>query len=121
RPGQGADLQEAMPIAGATGEPRDLQAQDQDDLAEADLSDQVLEPGAVGGGGRRMPEILVDHDDALVGPPQGERPFAQRVLPRRALGVLEDLLERALADVQARETLKMTGSDRRRRHRSTST
>jgi hypothetical protein len=58
---------------------------------------------------------------AFVRPPQGERSFAQRVLPRRALGVLEDLLERALADVQAREPLKMTGSDRRRRHRNTST
>ena len=110
-----------MPIARAAGETRDLQAQHQTDLTEADFGDQVLEPGAVGGGGRRVPQVLVDHDDALVGPPQGERPFAQGVLPRRALGVLEDLLERALADVQARKPLKMTGSDRRRRHRSTST
>jgi hypothetical protein len=110
-----------MPIARAAGEARDLQAQHQTDLAEADLGDQALKTGAVGGRGPRVPQILVDHDDAFVRPPQGECSFAQGVLPCGALGVLEDLLERALADVQAREPLKVTGSNRRRRHRSTST
>ena len=45
--GEGADLEQAVPVGRAAGEPRDLKAEHHPDLAEAHGGDQLLEACAV--------------------------------------------------------------------------
>src|SRR5262249_39387718 len=68
---------------------------------------QMLKASAIGCRGAGVAQILIDDDDSVGIPAQGQGTFAQRVLPRRAFGILEHLLERALAYIQTGEALKM--------------
>jgi hypothetical protein len=51
RVGQATDLDEAVPVAAGTSQPRGFEAQDGADAAESDLGHQVLEAVASEGGG----------------------------------------------------------------------
>ena len=67
---QRADLQQAMPVAGVAGKPRDLQPHDQADATETDVGDDALEPGPLGRRRARQTEVLIDDHDPLGGPAQ---------------------------------------------------
>ena len=56
-----------------------------------------------------MSQILINHDNAILCPPQRARSIAQGVLASRTFGVLQDLLQGALANVQTCETAEMLG------------
>src|SRR5260370_10623746 len=60
----------------------------------------MLEAFPVGGGGTGMALVDVDHVDPLGGPAERDRPAAQVVLARGRLGVVRDLVEGRLADIQ---------------------
>jgi hypothetical protein len=87
--GQRTDLEEAVPVGRTAGQPRDLEAEDNARAADPHLRDQPLEarPGPGAGGG--LPEVVVDDHDPIQGPAQGDRAVAERILPLRALGVLD--------------------------------
>jgi IstB-like ATP binding protein len=110
RVGEGADLEQAVPVGRAAREAADLEAEHDPDLAEADRGDEAREALAVAVG-TRAPEIAVDHDDPVGRPAERDRSLAQRVLALGALGVLEHLAERALPDVQVRMTHEVAGAD----------
>src|SRR5450756_1512637 len=103
---EGADLQEAVPVRRAAGKARDLEAEHHPDLAEAHGGDQLLEAFAVTvGAGEAL--VAVDDHDPLPRQAQSDRALAQGVLALRALAVLEDLPERALADVEIGQSLQV--------------
>ena len=106
---RGADLQQAMPVAAIAGQARDLQSQHDAGASQAHLGDQSLEAFAIGGRGSRLAQVAVDDDDPFDRPTQGHGPFAQGVLPLGALGVLEHLPQRRLADIQIGIPLEMAG------------
>ena len=99
--GHAAQLEELVPVGGVAGQPGAFQAEHDPGPAEGHLGDQVLEPFPVGGGGAGVALVDVDHGDLVRGPAQRDRLAAQVVLADRGLGVVDDLLEGGLADIQA--------------------
>jgi hypothetical protein len=78
--GEGADLEQPVPVGGVAGEARDLEAEDDAGVAEPDLGDERLEGLAIGAGGPGESEVAVDDDDALVGPAERDGALAKGVL-----------------------------------------
>ena len=100
RAGHAAELQELVPVGGVAGQPGAFQAQDDPGPAEGDLGDQLLESFPVGGGGAGLALVDVDHGDLAGGPAERDRLAAQVVLADRGLGVVQDLLEARLPDIE---------------------
>ena len=90
---QGADLEQAMPIARVTGESRDLQSHDHAHAAEADVGDDPLKPGPLDCRRARQTEVFIDDHDLVGRPAQRQGPPLQRVLPGGAFLVLVHLLQ----------------------------
>jgi len=59
-----------------------------------------LEAFPVGGRGAGLSLVDVDHDDLVGGPAERDGPSSQVVLAAGGLGVVGDLVERRLADVE---------------------
>ena len=97
--GQSADLEKAVPVRGAAGQPADLETEHHADLAHADGGHQALEAGPIGVC-TGLAQVGVDNHHLLRLPPECHRPLAQRVLAFGRLGVLQHLAERGLADIQ---------------------
>ena len=95
-----ADLQQPLPVGVVARQPGAFQAEHDPGPAEGDLGDQVLEPFPVGGRGPGMPLVDVDHVDPVGAPAQRDGPAAQVVLAGGRLGVVGDLVEGGLADVE---------------------
>jgi hypothetical protein len=89
-----------VPVGGVAGQPGAFQAEDDPGPAEGDLGDQLLESFPVRGGGAGVALVDVDDGDLAGGPAQRDRPAAQVVLADRGLGVVDDLLEGGLPDIQ---------------------
>lgn len=49
-----------------------------------------------------LAEVRVDDDDLIERPAERDRAVTQRILPRRTFGVLKDLPERGLTDIEIR-------------------
>src|SRR5215469_594057 len=88
---QRADLQQAMPVHRVPSQTRDLQAEHDSSPPQTDLGHQPLESFAIGSRGALLSQICIDHDDSVQRPTYRDSVFPQRVLPLRALGVLEYL------------------------------
>ena len=100
RIGEGADLEEPMPVAAVAGQPRYLEPHDDPGLTQAHLGDQALEAGAARRRGGGDAQVVVDDDDLLVRPAEGHRAAAQVILATRAFGVLKDLMQGRLSDIE---------------------
>src|SRR6266436_8431869 len=59
--------------------------------------------------GARLPQIRIDDDDPGQRPSQRDGLLPQRILPLRALGVLEHLTQSGLPDIQISTPLEVTG------------
>lgn len=114
--GQGAQLDEAVPVSRVAREARDLQAHDNAGLAEPHLAHELLEAVARCRTRSRLAEIAIDDMNALDRPARGDGPIAQRILALRALTVLGDLAERRLTDVEVGIAPEMIGGDLEFRH-----
>src|SRR5436305_13294518 len=84
RVGQGADLQQAIPVAAGAGEAGGFEAEDGPGLAESNLGDQELEAVAIHGGGTGAALVLIDDGDGRLGPTQILSPLHEVVLAGRA-------------------------------------
>ena len=100
RGGQGADLQQPVPVGVVAGQSGHLQAEHDPGPAHADLGDQTLEAFPVRGRGPGVALVAVDDDDLLGRPAQGDGPLAQGVLAGGGLGVGQHLAQGGLADIQ---------------------
>src|SRR5664279_580956 len=88
-----------------------LEAEDGSDLAQTDSADQVLEPAAVVRGAPRQAQIRVDHLHLGPGPPEADRLVGQRILAGGRLGVVADLGQAGLANVDDPCPRKVAGGD----------
>ena len=104
-----------MPVGVVAGQPGAFQAEHDPGPAEGHLGDQLLEPFPVGGGGAGLALVDVDDGDLVGGPAQRDRLAAQVVLADRGLGVVDDLLEAGLPDVEQRPAGQVGGGHLRRR------
>ena len=113
--GHGADLQELVPVGVVAGQPGAFQAEHDPGPAQGHLGDQLLEPFPVGGRGAGVALVDVDHGDLVRRPAERDRLAAQVVLADRGLGVVDDLLEAGLADIQKSRSGEVGGGHLRRR------
>ena len=89
-----------VPVGGVAGQPGAFQAQHDPGPAQGHLGDQLLEAFPVGGRCAGLALVDIDDGDLPGGPAQRDRPAAQVVLADRGLGVVQDLLEAGLTDVE---------------------
>ena len=108
---QGADLQQAMPVAGVAGQACDLQAEHDPHASHAHLRDQLLKAFPVPRRRGRLRLVLVDSDYALGGPAQLDGPRAEGVLALRAFCVFDDLVQRGLPHIEVRVSLQVFAVD----------
>ena len=109
--GEGADLQQPMPVGVVAGQPGDLEPQHDPGAAHADLGDEMLEAFAVSRRGTRLSLVAVDGHDLLDRPTQRDGPLPQRVLTGARFGVVEHLTQRRLAHVEVGDAGQMPGGD----------
>ena len=108
--GEGAQLEQPVPVGVVAGEPGDFETEDDAGGAHADFGDEAAEALPVGGGAGPA-EVGVDDDDLAGRPAEGERPLAERVLAAGALLVLDHLAEGGLAHIQERGAAPVVGGD----------
>ena len=109
--GQGAQLQQLVPVPAGPRQPGHLDPEDDAHTSHRDLRD---EPGKALPGirrRRRHPEVVIDHHDLRPCPAQRDRPLGQRVLQPRRLGVLKHLLPARLPDVHDRGPVQVLRAD----------
>lgn len=111
RPGQGAQLQQLMPLPARPGQPGHLDAPHDAHVVQPHLRHQTGEPGPDLNPGGRMPQILVDHQHPRPGPTQRDRPLDQPVLPPRGLAVILHLGRGGLAHVDGRQPITVPRLD----------
>ena len=109
--GKGADLQQTLPVSIVARQAGDFQTHHDPGASHADVADQTLEALAPGRRRAGFSLIGVDDDDLLVAPAEGNRTTAKRILPSGALGILDDLPHRRLADVQIGAALEVMRLD----------
>ncbi len=97
RRGEGAEVDQVVPVAPVAGEARRLDAEHRADLARADCRHEPLEPRAFTDARSRPAQVLVDDGDR----PEagGTRLVGQRVLPALAFRVAHHLRHGGLADI----------------------
>jgi hypothetical protein len=77
---QRAQVQQLVPVGVVAGQPADLDAEDDPDMAKADVGDELLESFA---GGHTRPgtaQVGVNHLDLVGIPAQRHRPLGQLIL-----------------------------------------
>jgi hypothetical protein len=111
---EGADLQEVVPIPGRPGEAAQLRPQDQPDVVHRDLGEPPLEAVPPVGPLGASALVVVDDQDPIGGPPQGQGLVDQLVLSLARLLVVEHLLRAGLTDGDDRQAVQVPVSDRGR-------
>jgi hypothetical protein len=95
-------IQQPVPGRVVPSQPRDLQRQDDPDLAQRHLGDQRLEPLPLAQHGARHTEVGVDDADLATWPAQLDRTIDQVVLPLGGLDVALELGHSGLPDIDRR-------------------
>jgi hypothetical protein len=109
RAGHCANLQQTVPVAGITGKAGNFQSDHESGMTHAHLGHEFLEACAIGSRSAGLPEIRVDHDNAVVMPAERERSLAKRVLTFGALGIFQYLTRRRLPDIQIGISFQVRG------------
>ena len=97
--GQGAQVDQAVPVGVVASQPGDLQSEHESGAAESDVGGQAVEAVALVGGLAGEAEVLVDDGDLAGVPAQGFGTGGEGVLATRGLSVALDLRGARLADV----------------------
>jgi hypothetical protein len=105
------ELEELVPVRGVAGQPRAFQPEHDPGPTQRHLGDQLLEPFPVRGRGTGLALVDVDHPDLVISPAQRDRPPTQVVLAHRGLGVVQNLTDRGLPDIQQRGPAQVRGAN----------
>ena len=109
--GQGAQLQQLVPVPAGPRQPRHLDAQHDARTSHGDLRDEPGKPLPGIRRRRRHPQIVVDHHYLRPRPAERRRPLDERVLQPGRLRVLKHLLPARLADVHDRGPVQVPRAD----------
>ena len=97
--GQGAQVDQTVPVGIVAGEAGDLEPEHEAGAAESDIGGEAVEAVALVGGLAGEAEVLVDDGDAVAVPAKRFGPGGQGVLAAGRFGVVLDLGRTRLADV----------------------
>ena len=111
RPEDGTHLQEIVPIPVVAGDAAHLDPEDQADMLHGNLGQEALESAPLVGRPAALPLVVVDDQDAIPGPSQGDRVVGEGVLPLPRLPMVEHLLGIGLADVDDGEAVEVEVED----------
>jgi hypothetical protein len=107
--------EQLVPVGVVAGQPGAFQAEHDPGPPQRHLGDHLLEPFPVRGRCPGLALVDVDHGDLAGVPAQRDRLAAQVVLADRGLGVVDDLLEAGLPDVEQSPPGEMGGGHLRGR------
>ena len=91
RVGETGEIDEAVPIGVVAGEPRHLETEHEPDAGECDLSGEARKSGACDRAGAGKAEVLVDDENAILGPAEFARFAGKCILPLRQFAIVLDL------------------------------
>jgi hypothetical protein len=92
--GQGADFNQAIPVAAGAGQARRFSTEDGSRPPQADCGDEMLKALATDAGGARPPLVLVNDDHEMLRPSQVVGALGQLVLAGGTGGVVAHLHQR---------------------------
>src|SRR5262245_63809343 len=78
RVGEAGKIDEAMPVGVVAGEPRHLETEHEADAGERNLSSETSEAGSCNRTGAGKAEVLVDDENAILGPAELARLCGER-------------------------------------------
>ena len=111
RSGERAEVEQTIPIGIVACQARDLETQDDADPAHGDFGGHMGEAGTAGGLGAGKPQIIIDDRDGGPRPSQAESLVDQRILTTGGLGVVLDLGQRRLSNIDESGATDMVGAD----------
>src|SRR5258708_19452307 len=98
-----------MPVGGIARQARHLEAHHNPGAAQTHLGDKTLEPQAINRRRAGQAEVRVDYDHLINAPSKSDRALSQVVLALSALGILKQLSQRGLPDIQVGASFQMPG------------
>ena len=100
----GTHLQEIVPIPVVAGDAAHLDPEDQADMLHGNFGQDAMKSAPLDGRPGRLSLIVIDDQDAIPRPSQGDRELDEVVLPFPRFAMVEDLLGIGLAHVNDGET-----------------
>ena len=111
RPEDGTHLQQIVPILVVAGDAAHLDPEDQADMLHRNFGQEALKSAPLVGRPTALALIVVDDQDAIPRPPQGDRVVGEGILPLPRFPMIEDLLRVGLAHVNDREPIEVKIED----------
>jgi hypothetical protein len=111
RVGEAAEVDEAVPIGVVARQARDLESEHEADVGECDFGGEAGEARSRNKAGTGEPEILIDDDDAIIGPAKFTGFGGKRILSIGRLAIVLDLGGARLAQVDDGLAGQMAGRD----------
>ena len=106
-----AQLKQLVPVLARPSESAHLQAEDQPDVIETNLSKKPLKAESPFGRGPTLPLIVVDDEDPIGRPAELGGPVGEGVLTVSRFPVLGHLMGGGLADVDDGQAVEVPGLD----------
>jgi hypothetical protein len=103
-----------VPILVVASDPAHLDPEDQADMLHGNFGQEALESAPLVRRPPTLPLVVVDDQDAIPRPPQGDRVGGESILPLPRLAVIEDLLGIGLPHVDDSESVEVGIEDLRR-------
>jgi hypothetical protein len=89
--GEAAQIEQAVPLGVVAGEPGNLDAEQDADVAEGHLGGQVGEAGSVHNAGCRQPQVVLHELDLVAAPAEFDGAIDESVLAAGRFGVAFEL------------------------------
>jgi hypothetical protein len=100
-----------VPVRRVARQAGDFQPHHESGATQPHVADQLLKAFAIRGRRTGVPQVAINDDHLLNGPPERHRAVPERILALRALRVFDDLSQRRLSDVQIGLTPKVPRGD----------
>ena len=110
----GTHLQKIVPILVVAGDAAHLDPEDQADMLHGNFGEEALKSASLVGRAAALALIVVDDQDAIPGPSQGDRVVGEGILPFPRFAMVEDLLGIGLAHVNDGDAIEVEIEDLRR-------
>ena len=98
RVGEAGEIDEAMPIGIVARKARHFEAEHEPDVGERHLGGETRKAGSCNRAGAGKAEVLVDDENAIVGPAELARFAGKRILPLRRFAIVLDLARRSIGE-----------------------
>src|ERR1700730_3809900 len=99
-----AEIEQTVPIGVVASQSRDLQTENDSDMAQGNFGSQASKTIPLNNAGSRKSEVFIDNEDLLRIPTKGSRFGDQSILPFCRFAVVLDLSGRGLPKVDVRGT-----------------